>query len=73
MEKTLAFLYFIMFIVSYGLFFYLLTKTNFEKIFKPGKIGEIRVGYFIISFILASLFAFGIEKIVENVYLIILQ
>ena len=34
MEKNLAFLYFIIFAISYGLIFYLLLKSNFEKLFK---------------------------------------
>lgn len=38
MEKNLAFLYFIIFAISYGLIFYLLLKSNFEKLFKQEKL-----------------------------------
>ncbi len=73
MEKNLAFLYFIIFAISYGLIFYLLLKSNFEKLFKPGKINEIRVGYFVTSFLLATIFSCGVVKIVESVYTLILK
>lgn len=73
MDKYMAFLYLIMLVISGCLFFYLLTKTNFEKIFKKGQISEIRISYFLISFILATIFSFGIVKLVEVVSSLIVK
>lgn len=73
MDKYMAFLYLIMLVISGCLFFYLLTKTNFEKIFKKGQISEIRISYFLISFILATIFSFGIVKLVEVVSSLIIK
>ncbi len=73
MEKYIAFLYFIIFILACALIFYLLIKSNFEKVFKQGKIGEIRVGYVVVTFILATIFAYGVVRIIEEIYTIILK
>lgn len=71
MDKTNAILYFIMFAISYGLFFYILLKTKFEQFFKKGKVMEIRVAYFLVTFILASIFSFSVVQLVESIVKII--
>lgn len=48
-------LYFITFIVFVYIAFTILKATNFEKLFKQGKIFEIKVAYTFVSFILAYL------------------
>lgn len=73
MDKNIALLYILILAISFCLFFYLLTKTNFEKIFKKGQINEIRIGYFLLSFILSSLFSSGIVALVNNVVELILK
>lgn len=73
MTKTDAILYFVMFALSYGLFFYLLLKTNFEHLFKKGKIAEIRIAYFLMSFILASIFSISMVQLVNVVIEIIIN
>lgn len=73
MDKTLAFLYIIMLAISGCLFFYILTKTNFEKLFKKGRISEIRASYVLVSFILGSVFSFFVVKLVETVTSLILK
>lgn len=69
----MAFLYIIMLAISGCLFFYILTKTNFEKIFKKGRISEIRASYVLLSFILGSLFSFFVVELVETVTSLILK
>ncbi len=73
MDKNMALLYFIMLVISTCLFFYILTKTNFEKIFKKGRISEIRISYFLVSFMLGTINAFGIVKLVETILELILN
>ncbi len=69
----MAFLYIIMLAISCCLFFYILTKTNFEKLFKKGRTSEIRASYVLLSFILGSVFSFFIVKLVETVTSLILK
>lgn len=73
MNQVSAILYFLMFVISYGLFFYLLLKTNFEKIFKKGSVGEIRIAYFLVSFLLASVFSFFAVELVNVIGEIIIK
>lgn len=73
MDKNMAFLYIIMLAISCCLFFYILTKTNFEQLFKKGKVSEIRASYVLASFILGSVFSFFIVKLVEVVTSLILK
>ena len=69
----MSFLYIIMLAISGCLFFYILTKTNFEKIFKKGRTSEIRASYVLVSFILGSVFSFFVVKLVETVTSLILK
>lgn len=73
MDKNMAFLYFLILIISTCLFFYILTKTNFEQFFKKGHISEIRISYFLVSFILGTIFSIGIVKLVESISLLIFK
>ena len=69
----MSFLYIIMLAISGCLFFYILTKTNFEKIFKKGRTSEIRASYVLVSFILGSVFSFFVVILVETVTSLILK
>ncbi len=71
MEKTYQFIYFLSFLLSFIIIFYLLLKSNFEKCFKQGKTEAIKVAMFMITFILASLFAFGMKNLMECIYTLI--
>ncbi len=73
MENILNILYFVMLLLSYGLFLHLLLKSNFEKLFKKGQIGEIRIAYFVTAFLLSSIFSISVVKIVEVIYFLILK
>lgn len=71
MEKTYQIIYFFTFIVAFVMMYYLLLKSNFEKCFKQGKIQVIKVAMFLVSFVVASLFAFGMKSLMESIYTII--
>ena len=73
MDKLFTFLYFGFFLIGFIIILKILISSNFEKLFKKGKIGEIRIAYFVTAFILASLFSFSMVKIVEVIYSIILK
>ena len=59
--------------VSFGMVFYLLLNTNFEKIFKKGKITEIRISFFLVSFIIATIISIGVTSLVEAIYTILIK
>lgn len=71
MEKTYQIIYFLTFIISFVIMYYLLLKSNFEKCFKQGKTEAIKVAMFMVAFITASLFAFGMKNLMESIYTII--
>lgn len=73
MEKIFAYLFFIMLVISFGMVFYLLLNTNFEKIFKKGKITEIRISFFLVSFIIATIISIGVTSLVEAIYTILIK
>lgn len=73
MERIFSSAYIIVFVISFIIFFYLLLKSNFEKFFKQGKITEIRISYFLMSFILATIFSIGFMKIIESLYNVFLN
>ena len=56
-----------LFLVSFLLTFKFIKDSNFEKLFKKGRISEIRASYVLVSFILGSVFSFFIVKLVETV------
>ncbi len=53
--SDINFAYFLLLFIFFILMFYLIKATNFEKIFKQGKTIEIKIGYFILSLILAHI------------------
>ena len=67
MEKTYQIVYFISFVISFVMIFYLFTKSNFEKCFKQGTVEAIKVA----TFILATLVALGMKNLMECIYEII--
>lgn len=71
MEKTYQIIYFLSFILSFIIIFYVLLKSNFEKCFKQGKIEAIKVATFLVTFILASLFALGMKNLMECIYTLV--
>lgn len=73
MEQVFNILYFAFFLISTILFLKLLMSTNMEKIFKQGKVFEIRLTYLLISFILSFLFATSVVKLMETIYQIIIK
>lgn len=73
MEKIFAYLFFITLVISFGMIFYLLLNTNFEKIFKKGKITEIRISFFLVSFIIATIISIGVTSLVEAIYTILIK
>ena len=46
----------------------LLMSSHFEKLFKQGKINEIRVGYFVAAIIISFLSAKSVVTITEVIY-----
>ncbi len=68
MEAVLNILYFIFFLVGTILCLKILMSSNLEKVFKQGKIFEIRLAHLILSFIFGFLLASSIIKIIEVMY-----
>lgn len=73
MEQIFNILYFAFFLIGTVLFLKLLMSTNLEKIFKQGKIFEIRLTYLLLSFVLSFLFATSVVKLMETVYQIVIK
>lgn len=73
MDSIFNILYFVFFLISALLFLKLLMATNLEKIFKQGKIFEIRMAYLFLSFILGFLFASSLIKLMETIYNIVIN
>ncbi len=71
MDKAKFIIYFISFLVFFVIFLKLLMETNLYKIFKQGKILEIRLFYLLISMVMSTIMAFGITKLSEAIYEII--
>lgn len=46
----------------------LLLDSNFEKFFKQGKIASIKIGYFLIIFIVSCLIAFCFKELIYVIY-----
>jgi uncharacterized membrane protein YwzB len=60
--------YFLFFLAFVVISFYLLLQTNFEKLFKQGKIFAIRCSYFILSLILSFLTTTSIFALITAIY-----
>lgn len=73
MDKIFNFLYFGFFVIGFILFLKILLSSNFEKLFKQGKIAEIRMAYFVTSLILSFLFASSLTKFLETIYNLVIK
>lgn len=60
-----AIIYATMLVLFFGLSFYILKATRLEEIFKKGHVTEIRIAYFIISFITAFLLTELVSKLLS--------
>lgn len=60
-----AIIYATMLVLFFGLSFYILRATRLEEIFKKGHVTEIRIAYFIISFITAFLLTELVSKLLS--------
>ncbi len=60
-----AILYATMLVVFFGLSFYILRATRLEEAFKKGHVTEIRIAYFVISFIMAFLLTELVSKLLS--------
>ncbi len=60
-----AIIYATMLVMFFGLSFYILRATRLEEIFKKGHVTEIRIAYFIISFITAFLLTELVSKLLS--------
>lgn len=67
MNNYLNVLYVIVFFAMFVISMFLLIASNFEKMFKQGKITEIRISYVIASFIISFLFTRGFIEIIERI------
>jgi uncharacterized membrane protein YwzB len=73
MDKVFNFLYFGFFLISFILILKILLSSNFEKLFKQGKILEIRFAYAIVTFILSFLFSSSLTKLLETIYNLVIK
>lgn len=55
----------ILFCIFFAVSFLVLQASRLDECFKKGKIWEIRVAYFILSFILGFLMAYGFNYLVD--------
>ena len=58
------------FCIFFVITFLVLNASRLEECFKNGKIWQIRAAYIIISFIVATIMAFGIIKLVNSVIIV---
>jgi uncharacterized membrane protein YwzB len=73
MDKIFNFLYFAFFLIGFILILKILLSSNFEKLFKQGKILEIRMSYMVVTFILSFLFASSLTKLLETIYSLVIK
>lgn len=71
MDKAKFVIYFISFLVFVVIFLKILMETNLYKIFKQGKVFEIRLFYLLISMVLSTIMSLGITKLSESIFEII--
>lgn len=67
------YLFFTFLLFFFVVSFYCLLQTNFEKIFKQGKIFAIRLGYIFVSLILSFLMSLSVISLIISIYNIFLQ
>ena len=73
MDKIFNFLYFGFFLIGFILILKLLLSSNLEKLFKQGKVLEIRISYIVVTFILSFLFASSLTKFLETIYNLVIK
>ena len=73
MDHYLNIVYLIVFLTMIVVTMKLLMSTNFEKLFKQGKINEIRVAYFVVSIIASFLSAKAVVRFSEVIYMILIK
>lgn len=71
MEKILAYLYLGIFLMGTLFYVKLLSDSNFEKMFKQGKVTTIRAAYIFTAFILSSITAWAITYLINIFYTIL--
>ena len=71
MDKALPIIYFGSFLIFFVIFLKILMETNLHKIFKQGKILEIRLFYLLLSVVLSTIVSLGLNKLIEVIYEII--
>lgn len=71
MDKALTIIYFVSFLCFFIMSLKILMETNIHKIFKQGKILEIRLFYLLISIIMSTIISIGLVKFIESITKII--
>lgn len=71
MDKALTIIYFVSFLCFFIMSLKILMETNIHKIFKQGKILEIRLFYLLISIIMSTIISIGLVKFIESISKII--
>ncbi|MBQ8292598.1 MAG: DUF1146 domain-containing protein [Bacilli bacterium] len=73
MDQIFSILFFGIFLISMFVFMKILLATNLEKIFKQGKIFEIRITYLFLTVILSYLFSNALIELMKAMYNIIIN
>lgn len=68
MNNTLNVVFLIVFLGMVIVSSIVMLDTNFEKIFKQGKIGSIRAFFFIVVFLISIFTAWGFRELVNVIY-----
>ena len=68
MERTFSVVYLILFLGMLIINLKIFLVSNFHKLFKKGRVNQIRVFYVVFSIILSYLFASAIVKFLEEIY-----
>lgn len=68
MNNTLNVVFLIVFLGMVIVSSIVMLDTNFEKIFKQGKIGSIRAFFFIVVFLISIFTAWGFRELVSVIY-----
>ena len=68
MNNTLNIVFLIVFLGMLIVSSIVMLDTNFEKIFKQGKIGSIRAFFFIVVFLISIFTAWGFRELVNVIY-----
>lgn len=71
MDKASIIIYFISFLIFFVISLKILMETNIYKVFKQGKIVEIRLFYILLSLIMSTILSFGLTKFINVIYEII--